>query len=68
MTSAERQRKFKANQQKAGLVQINLWLPASAVADFQAAAEVCRSRPGLTVARLVDLATGRLVGLRKAAS
>jgi hypothetical protein len=68
MTNSERQRRFKAKQIEQGLVQCNLWVPASVVADFQNAADLCRARPGLTVARLVDTSTGRLVGLRKSSS
>lgn len=64
MTNAERQAALKARRAKAGMVQINLWLPASAVADMQRAAELCRADPELTVARLVNTRTGKLRGLK----
>jgi len=47
-----------------GLTQINLWVPAAAVADFQRAAELARDHRHLSIGRLVDAVTGRLVGLR----
>lgn len=64
MTNAERQRAFKARQAAAGLVQCNVWVPASAVADVNRAAELMCARPQLTIGRLVDTQTGRLVGLK----
>ena len=64
MTSTERQRRFKANMAAAGLVQVNIWVPAGSVADVQRAAELMRAAPHLTVARLGDTRTGRLVGMK----
>lgn len=64
MTNAERQRRFKARLSEAGFVQVNLWVTPESKADFERAAELVRGRPGLTVARLVDIATGRLIGLK----
>jgi hypothetical protein len=65
MTSAERQRKFKQAQAEKGLVQVNVWVPAGCKADIERAAELIRERRQLTVARLVDTTTGRLVGLKR---
>jgi hypothetical protein len=68
MSNAERQRRFKAKQLEAGLVQANVWIPPQAVADMQRAAELIRGNPELTIARLVHTGTGRLVGLKAAKS
>ena len=64
MTSAERQRRFRARMAEDGCVQCVVWVPAHAVADFQRAAELVRGNPDLTVARLASQATGKLVGLK----
>lgn len=64
MTSAERQRRFKARMAEDGCIQVNVWVPASAAADIQRAAELIRANPDLTVARLVSAATGKLIGLK----
>lgn len=64
MTSAERQRRYKSRMAGEGHVQLNIWVPAHAVADFQRAAELVRENPDLTVARLVSARTGKLRGLR----
>jgi hypothetical protein len=64
MSNAERQRRHKSKLAESGLVQVNVWLPAGAVADFQRAAEIVRQNRKLTVARLVNVETGRLVGLK----
>jgi hypothetical protein len=68
MTNAERQRRFKAKQQDLGFVQVNVWVPPGSVVDIQRAAEIMRESPHLTVARLVDPTTGKLVGLKRKAS
>ena len=49
---------------EAGLVQCNVWVPQGAVPELQRAAELLRQHPHLTVARLADRVTGRLVGLK----
>lgn len=67
MTGAERQARYRAKRENAGLVQVNVWLPPAAAADLQLAAELMRANPELSIARLVDRVTGRLVGLRTAA-
>jgi hypothetical protein len=64
MTSAERQAAYKSRQREAGIGQINLMVPAHAVADFQRAAELIRANPRLTIARLVNLDTGKLKGIK----
>jgi hypothetical protein len=65
MTNSERQRRFKAKQAEADLIQVNVWVPVGCKADIERAAELIRERRELTVARLVDTTTGRLVGLKK---
>lgn len=63
-SSAERQRRFKAKMAEQGFVQVNVWVPMAAAADIQRAAELMRAGPHLTVARLMDVKTGRLTGLK----
>lgn len=65
MTAAQRQKAFKARMAEAGLVQINVWAPAGALPQVQQAAELMRDNPELTIDRLVNTRTGRLVSLRK---
>jgi hypothetical protein len=65
MTNVERARRFKSRMVAAGLVQVNIWVPAAAVADVQRAAELMRAHPHLTVARLADRQTGKLTGLKR---
>lgn len=64
MTSAERQAALKARRAELGLVQCNMWVPASAVPELQRAAELMRENTDLTVARLVNRRTGKLRGLK----
>jgi hypothetical protein len=64
MTNTERQSALRARRIEAGMVQVNMWLPAQAVADIQRAAELIRANPDLSVARLVDTRTGKLRGLK----
>lgn len=64
MGAAERQARARAKREAAGLVQVNLWIPAHAVADFQRAAELIKLDQKLTVARLVDRNTGKLRGMK----
>jgi hypothetical protein len=63
--NAARQRAHKLRQAEAGLVQVNVWVPAGAVADIQRAAEIIRQHPQLTIGRLTNPDNGRLVGLKK---
>jgi hypothetical protein len=61
MTTAERSQKFKAGQRAKGLVQVNVWLPAAAAAEFRQAAEAIAANPGeLRIGRLVNVRTGRV--------
>ena len=62
--NAERQARHRERLAAAGLVQIALFVPVSAAADFARAAELVRENPDLTVARLVSRTTGKLSGLR----
>jgi hypothetical protein len=48
--NALRQRRAKAKREAAGLRQINVWLPVSAVAAFRQAAAAIRANPDLTLA------------------
>lgn len=64
MSNAERQAALKARRAKQGLVQLNLWVPASAVSELKRAAEMICADPNLAVARLVDTRTGKLKGLK----
>lgn len=64
MTAAQRQARARAKREANGLVQVNLWIPAHAVADFQRAAELIKLDQKLTVARLVDRDTGKLRGMK----
>ena len=64
MTATERQRVFKARMAEAGLVQVNLWLPAGIAPDMAQAAEAIRDNRELTI-RLVNRRTGRTVSLKR---
>lgn len=61
--NAVKQAAFKARMAEAGFVQLQLWVPAETTADMQQAADSLRMHDGLTVARLVDVRTGRLCGI-----
>ena len=60
-----RQRAFKDRMADAGMVQLNFWVPAAALADVKRAGELMRANPHLTVARLADPRSGKLVGLKE---
>jgi len=63
VTNAERQASFKNRQTQAGLVQLNVWVPANAEPETRAAiARLCADRD-LRIARLMSVKTGRLTGL-----
>lgn len=61
--SAARQRALKQRRLEAGIVQCNVWLPAAAVPEFQAAAARIMAEPHLRIGPLVDVQTGRLCSL-----
>ena len=63
--SALRQRAFKDRMADAGMVQLNFWVPAAALADVKRAGELMRANPHLTVERLVDARSGKFVGLKE---
>jgi hypothetical protein len=63
-SSADRQRAFKARRAATGLVQCNVWVPAACAAELKLAAELMVADPDLRVARLMDVKTGRLRGLK----
>ena len=60
-----RQRAFKDRMADAGMVQLNFWVPAAALADVKRAGELMRANPHLTVGRLVDPRSGKFVGLKE---
>jgi hypothetical protein len=64
-TNRERQMGFKERMARDGYAQVALFVPASAKADFQLAAELCRENPALTVGQMKNLDTGRFQSLRK---
>jgi hypothetical protein len=65
VTNSERQARHKSRLVALGLVQVAVWVPVAAVADIQRAAELLRANPLLTVARLANVKTGRLVSLKR---
>jgi hypothetical protein len=67
-TSIERQRAFKERMNKSGFVQCVVWVPPAAIAEFQLASELVRQDTKLTIGRLVDVTTGKLRGLKRAAA
>lgn len=64
MTNSQRQAALRERRKAEGLVQVNVWLPAEAAAELAIAAELIRQNPNLRVARLVDVTTGKLAGLK----
>ena len=63
-TNSARQRRKRDRLTAAGLAQCNVWVPASAVADFRLMAEIVRLHPHLVPALLRDPVSGKLVALR----
>jgi hypothetical protein len=63
-SSTERSRTLKERRAAEGLVQCNVWLPRETVAEFVRAAELIKKERDLRLARLMDLRTGRMRGLR----
>lgn len=64
MTSAQRQKAFKERMAEQGLGQCNVWVPKEYMADLIRAAELMREHGNLTIARLVNVDTGILCGLK----
>jgi hypothetical protein len=62
-TATERARAFKAAQRERGLVQVNVWLPRRAAAEFKRAAELVATDPDLRIGRMGSESTGRVRGL-----
>lgn len=62
--NAQRQSAHRARMAERGFVQCNVWVPAHAVADFKRAAELAAVNPDLTIARMVDIRSGKLVGMK----
>lgn len=64
MSNATRVQAYKARKRATSdLVQVNVLVPRWAVQSLKAAAESLRNDPGLRIAQLVDVTTGRLYGL-----
>jgi hypothetical protein len=66
--NAARQRKLREQRAQNGIVPITLWVPENAAASFKRAADVCTAyhlddRP-VEVARVVEVATGKLRGIK----
>lgn len=62
--NAARQAKWRAAQAAQGMVQITVLVHECAVPELKRAVELMAADPHLAVARLVDIRTGRLRGLR----
>jgi hypothetical protein len=66
--STLRQRAFKETMNKRGFVQRQVWIPPAAIPEFDRAAELARQDSALTIGRMVDVRTGKLRGLKRAAA
>lgn len=64
MTNAERQRAFRLSMEAKGFVQLTCWVPAHAAAEVSEACATMRKLPWLTVGRLLDPKSGRLVSTK----
>jgi hypothetical protein len=64
LTSTERARNLKARRKAEGLVQCNVWVRAEQAAEIKHAADLMLANPELRVARLMNVRTGRLCGLK----
>ena len=64
LTSTERARQFKERQIAKGLVQCNVWVHAEQASEIKHAADLMLANPELRVARLMNVRTGRLTGLK----
>ena len=63
-TNAQRQQRKRARLEAAGLVQCNLWVPVSAVAELRLLAAILRAHPHLLPGPLRDPVSGKLVSAR----
>lgn len=61
-----RNQRYESTKRAQGLEKVTLWLPASALPDFQLAAALCCENRDLVVSNLRSTKTGRLVSLRAA--
>lgn len=64
LSSAERQREFKAKMAAAGFVQINGWLHRDQVGDVRTLLDMLKADPDLTPGPARSRCTGKLVKLR----
>jgi hypothetical protein len=62
-SGAERQARFKQQMRDHGFVQITIWIPPRDVPELHRVAELLRENRDLRIARLMNVKTGRLVGL-----
>ena len=65
MTNAERQARFRARRAESDIVQVAVFVHRSGVSELQRMAELSRESNGTLVpARMVDVRTGKLRGLK----
>lgn len=62
---SSRNQRYENRKKSQGLEKVTLWVPASALPDFQLAAALCCENRDLTVSNLRSVTTGRLVSLRR---
>jgi hypothetical protein len=63
--SPEAQARWKDRLRELGYVRVTVWVPAHARREFVRAAATSRYNPGMTIAALIDRATGELRWLRR---
>jgi hypothetical protein len=63
-SNAQRQQRKRERLEAAGLVQCNVWVPASAAAELRLLAELLRAHPHLLPGPLRDPVSGKLVSAR----
>lgn len=63
-SNAERQRKLREKRRVGGIVQCNVWVPASQVPVIQQMAEMMCANHNLTINLLLDASTGRRVSMK----
>lgn len=64
-TSAQRQARYRARRQAAGLVHVTILVPSEAGPELQLSAEAMRQCPHLLPGPLRDPNSGKLVSARK---